>query len=1063
MNELERYKQWNDAFYEHYFGEGRDNVILYIDNEIINKIGHQLDPNDEDPVKTFFYTVLMEGPRRRNFAKSINCNTEDRESCGFILFLDDIENCNIFFLAQELAEKGNTPRNKYLKLPCLCYLVFIIYAFQYGKDGKRAENPKWDYVSQVIGDYLDEDISTKDRSATVDKLFRAVSNSQPNFDSNLTTGVQPYVGRIKYQFVLTNAERKLLYNILDTHKLRWDEDRLSYAEFANRYVLPYLTGNQYASLRKKILVSDNNVYFRNIISQFDPQNYHSDDEDKKAHGLFLYIYSLEERCFYLGVDIKIDGELQFDNVYFTPDKEFYGLFKSDKQKFQSIETRCVETNDVVIHTVECDVLFFELKGYYYVQCTADDIIDGRSYLVVSNNERKINAILNGQNSRPSNLQGFNFNYMFFIPSWTQQERGRRTRIVKERLYSFGFGIKNPSKPNSYYPEGIPSIVVSNETIENVKSIKVICKQIGRQDICNTITKLRKSGRNELFYRLPDDLLGIRDPYKLEVYVVINYDGGQHETEELVGVINVQPCLLENYARSSFVYDKWNRTLPQIPETGAYYQNNKVYRATNNPHQSNCIILQEERVSKEPREDMMMLANILFVVFNQENEIDDVKLNNIIKYVGGYYNFDAGDYKVRNSLKHSLLNLGFMSRSFTTKYLYRPNNVRVVRTNRGLTAYSNLSLLYGTYSIHEIDKINNAECPIRYRCPYTLSELENRPFLICLPDIVLVDKYDENKVGINYVDNPLADDLINFIGNMRDFEGAFLHREGYREDGVDQQGLPRYTSIDGKIILETNRGRYDKYEFVNANGNPQYFRLPEALVKLYCNNKHNQSVCILKAPQRNGNEYPSIYFERFSMGAPRLLQKALCELDLRLPSLIYVFPIDRFIDGGKLYSQLYEYNDKDLKKSIVEKLSGHSSDNVYQDRSVSLVSSADYLKRYQMKLLSFQRNQGGNINKVLVLYYSMGKISEDKIIAFSQYTENNEIKVYGTRQDYKLENVTDYYEIIDNDVNHAFSSIILNRQIKYGNVLYDKIVPSCSADNLLSSIDVIVMAKQSNDN
>lgn len=1058
MNELEKYKLWNDAFYEYYFGEEKDNVILYVDNEIINRIGHQIDPNDEDPINSFFTTVLMTSEERRRFATQINAR------CAFTLILDEVENNTIFYLARELAEKGNNPRNQYIKLPCLNYLVFIIYSFQFGQENVIATLPQWRHMNDVIKHYLNEKIAGSERSTTVEMLFKAVSSYQPNFDSNLKTGEQPYVGRIKYQFVLSNAERRLLYELLDTHQLRWDEDRLSYAEFANRYVLPYLTENQYASLRKKILVSDNNVYFRNIISQFDSQNYHSADvEDKKAHGLFLYIYSLEERCFYLGVDIKIDGELQFDDVYFTPDKEFYGLFKSDRQKFQYLETRCVETNDVVVHTVDGDVLFFELKGLYYVQCTADDIIDGRPYLVVSNNERKLNTILNGQESRRLILQGFNYTYMFFISSWTKQERGRNTKIVKERVYSFGFGIKNPSKPNSYYPEGVPSIVVSNETIGNVTSIKVVCKQVGHQDICETITELRKSVRNEMFYRLPDDLLGIRDPYKLEVYVVINNAAIHPETEELVGVINVQPCLLENYARSSFVYDKWNRTLPQIPETGAYYQNNKVYRAANIPHQSSCIILQEERVSKDPRKDMMMLANILFVVFNQENEIDDVKLNNIIKYVGGYYNFDAGDYKVRNSLKHSLLNLGFMSRSFTTKYLYRPNNVRVVRTNRGLTPQNNLSLLYGTYSIHEIEKIKNAGCRIRYRCPYSPSELEKRSFLKCLPDIVLVSHYDEERVGINYVDNPLADDLINFIGNLRDFEDVFLSQEGYHEDGVSQQGLPRYTSVDGKIILETNRGRYDKYEFVNANGGPQYFRLPEALVKLYCNNKHNQPVCILKAPQRNGNEFPSIFFERYSMGIPRLLQKALCELDLRLPSLIYVFPVDRFIDGGKLYSQLYEYNVKDLKKNIVEKLSGHSSNNVYQDRSVTLISSADYLRRYQMKLLSFQQNQGDNINIVLVLYYSNNLGRTNKVIAFSQYSVNNEIKVYGTRQDYKLENVTDYYEIIDDDVNHAFSSIILNRQIQYGNERYEEIVPSSSADNLLSSIDVTIMAKQSNNN
>ena len=56
-----------------------------------------------------------------------------------------------------------------------------------------------------------------------------------------------------------------------------------------------------------------------------------------------------------------------------------------------------------------------------------------------------------------------------------------SRIVKEQPYSFGFGIKNPSKPNCYYPEGVPSIVVSKDVIDQVRYIKVICRQVGCQD------------------------------------------------------------------------------------------------------------------------------------------------------------------------------------------------------------------------------------------------------------------------------------------------------------------------------------------------------------------------------------------------------------------------------------------------------------------------------------------------------------------------------------------------------------------------------------------------------
>lgn len=1059
MTELELYKQWNDAFYDHFFGGGRDDVILYVDNEIINEIGHRLDPEDDDPINTFFTTVLMYPEERRTFARDISIN------CGFTLVQDDIRNNNIFYLAKELAERGNNPRNNFLRLPCLNFLVFIIYTFQYGLEDERAEHPQWHLVSDVINHYLGENI-TNDRAATVEQLFRAVSNSQPNFDSNLKTGEQPYVGRIKYQFVLNSTERRQLFDIMASHKLKWEEDRIGYAEFANRNILPYLTGNRYEGLRKKILESNNNIFFRNIISQFDPEEcYTKGNGDNRIHGTLLYIYSLEKKNFYIGLDMNLEGDLQIDDMYFAPEREFYGLYLADCEKIQRITSRRIETKDKYICTIDDDVKYFELKGLYYIQCTADDPINGKPYLVVSNNEKKLRNAVNGQDGRDLCIQEIGYNFQYFVLSWTVQERKNAPRIVKERPFSFGFGIKNPSKPNSYYPEGVPSISVSNDLIGSIRSIKVICKQIGHLDRCYIIDNFRRYEGNELFYRLPNELLQITDPYKLEVYVVNN-----NAAEEIVGVINIQPCHLDNYTRSSYVFDKWNRTLPEIPEQGPYYQNNKVYRSTNNNHQRRHIII--NTLSAEPRENMMMMANILFVVFNQESEIDEEKINTIIKYVGGYFNFDAGDYKVKVSLKHSLLSLGFMSRSYSTGYVYRPNNTRIVRTNR-----ERFCLLYGTYSFHEIRKLKDAGCSICYRWPYREVELENRPFLKCLPDLVLVGNYDPERIDFSYVDYPLADDLIDYIGNMSEFERTFLPRNGFRgEHHVDQNRLPyyNYNKERKRFQLETNRGTYYDYDFINGQGNTQFFRLPEAFVKLYCQNGHNQPVCLVRAAQGNGNEYPSVYFERYSMGLPRLLQKALCELNLGIPSLKYVFPVDRFIGGSTLYSQLYEYNVdpivdnqdnfRDLKKIIVEKLSGHQVVDIYHDNSVSVISNAQYLSNYKMKLLKFQREEGTNQDTSLVLYYTYYtynkgfRAKNEKIIAFS-VEENNSDVVYGTTQNYS-EEITIYKRILNPDVNLAFSSMIKNREVVFDQ-RYTGVIPSEKSEYLKSSTSVEIMDRVNN--
>ena len=207
-----------------------------------------------------------------------------------------------------------------------------------------------------------------------------------------------------------------------------------------------------------------------------------------------------------------------------------------------------------------------------------------------------------------------------------------------------------------------------------------------------------------------------------------------------------------------------------------------------------------------------------------------------------------------------------------------------------------------------------------------------------------------------------------------------------------------------------------------------------------------------------------------MGVPRLLQKALCELDLRLPSLSYVFPVDRFIGGGILYSQLYEYNVRDFKERIVEKLSGHQvcRENLYRDDSVAVISTARYLSDYRMELFSFQNSEGEEKKQILVLYYLLQDLighnqRKKKLIAFSTpFNNRNEISVYGTKQNYQDE-IMDYYRIMDDDVNHAFSSIILNRKINYSDDRYEEIVPLPSTGPLKTIVKVKIMAKQSNNN
>ena len=194
----------------------------------------------------------------------------------------------------------------------------------------------------------------------------------------------------------------------------------------------------------------------------------------------------------------------------------------------------------------------------------------------------------------------------------------------------------------------------------------------------------------------------------------------------------------------------------------------------------------------------------------------------------------------------------------------------------------------------------------------------------------------------------------------------------------------------------------------------------------------------------------------------------------IPSLKYVFPIDRFIGGGSLYSQLYEYSVdptvddhervRNLKKDIVEKLSGHRVEDIYHDNSVSVISNAQYLSNYKMKLLKFQKDKSVNQDTSLVLYFTYYTYNEgfrartEKIIAFS-VEENNSDVVYGTTQNYS-EEITIYKRILNSDVNIAFSSMIKNREVDFGQ-RYTSEIPSEQSEYLKSSTKVEIMDRVNN--
>ena len=101
------------------------------------------------------------------------------------------------------------------------------------------------------------------------------------------------------------------------------------------------------------------------------------------------------------------------------------------------------------------------------------------------------------------------------------------------------------------------------------------------------------------------------------------------------------------------------------------------------------------------------------------------------------------------------------------------------------------------------------------------------------------------------------------------------------------------------------------------------------------------VCIMRCDPDNNIDFCKITFLS-GMGKPQILDMALCDLNLGLPLIEYLFIVDQqhhkysVIEGRSFTTHATNDNNKSLK-NILEKLSGRVIDN-YDDSSAIFVYS-----------------------------------------------------------------------------------------------------------------------------
>ena len=244
---------------------------------------------------------------------------------------------------------------------------------------------------------------------------------------------------------------------------------------------------------------------------------------------------------------------------------------------------------------------------------------------------------------------------------------------------------------------------------------------------------------------------------------------------------------------------------------------------------------------------------------------------------------------------------------------------------------------------------------------------------------------------------------------------------------------------GEDVLYTMRGaNYIKHKtFQNAMGSMEL--IPKHLMRAYCQNENDQPVCIFemqRAIGRGTDQDQNIIFSTITfasgMARPQILDIALCDLNLGLPTSEYLFIVNQdtvgipsnysFLEGRSYSTDATPVGHRFLKQAI-EKLSNRTIDHFSHSSAILVCVNRDQLIRRNMPFSMKLINNSNDFSFSLILNHG------DQTIAFSY---RRTVYAYNP-------NTQRYYEIIgDCSINQKLSNIIVGIAQEYGQELQSPI-------------------------
>lgn len=976
---LQCYAKWNKALFDYFFPLGKGDPLLFVDDALLNDIGSKIfseeEKGDDSWADFFLLHVLFNKEQISDFVKDFR-----------VCYKGDIRSWNsvVAYLLDEEKKIDGIP--SYFAVICS-----IMYVAQ--KEGAVHEQ-----MNDFARKYFENDTTTL--ATKIHDLFTQLNRDCPSFNhrrmvSHREPTTKVNISRIKYHLVLKKKEKNDFIDFIEVNNLKWENG--TYKDFADSYLLPSLAKAKKNNLIDKIKKEENNPYFKNLLTlpnlKFGkPATSENIRQERTVYWRYelMFDFNTGDPIFIMTTGDALGGITFEGNKFkYNPNSSDVSDPLGENVLLQTIEdfNYSISGNHYSLKNIaNSKKFYFESASQDYFHQVAE-VIPGKHYLQFVPQKKR------GQNACP---EGWNTVTDFSVPGFDIYEtncyQGKEVSVdIKKDKVTDRFGfyrIGSYCRISLLADEQLwwdPNVLGSHsEIIETFSGI---------------------------------------DGY---TYFRLNKNEG---TRCVSGSVSVKTSDKKYVLMSESVYfePKWDVTSQKynIDGWGNTIQNTTQRTSTVNVGYATAHI--QPLLKKTDHTDILL--NLLCELADENGCVNELGMKNALNFVLQFHGItDPNDHN-RRKLIYALRRLGYIigdKDPSTGKYinqLVAPFVEKTLYYALSRPVLSNLYIIKGVYSDKELEdfkNLNNIRA-LYYKRPYEkrignlrtpgyCAEIDS-PEYKCLPDLVLFEG-GQNVRKWNCIQSPYAYILLSNIGDMKQFASKFLKGSGDIYSGRHGK-LPEMIDDDYHkevLCFKDQLGQIRISKNYCDSCSQLFLPIPKHLARVYCENEKNYPVCIINQGQSTDVSF------LHKMGIPRVLDMALCDLNLGLPDEHKVFVIDHqksnlpikvSVKGGCIpYSDIKTYHNI-KSEDWLKRLSSSNTSSRYAPYSESSIKRWKmYLDKHRIIVTH---------NDVICAYSEYGKvyIFDNKTQAYVKVNEERSVnelfsdmlKSYSNIQNWNIENAS----------------------------------------------------------